>query len=484
MGKIDSKRREIIYYVFAGIILLLGCFLRAKLYFANDVFEDDELRLIIASANKSLIQMFMPLGDAQTAPPLFMIASKIIASIFGFSEHILKLIPFLAGIGSIYMFFIFANKYLKKKLSVLFVIYAFSVSEVMTYFATTFKQYSTDVFIGLLCLYFLPNIDITKLSVKKLLWLILIFSFLPLMSLPSVFFNLIINFKNPEFYKRVFYFVIPMLAVMLPYYFFNLIPSKIDLNQTFIGYWDKGYMDFSVSDFFRLTAENFKYYFYPNIFILFEMLLFLWGAFLCIKEKSKTSLYIVFIIMLGYIFAILHIYTFYIRIALFSVPLFLILIIKPFDSYSFKNWQIYIAIIMLCFGFCKYGLSHIKNVADENTHITWSPKILMQILKEKFNPETDTILHNNASSTSYIYYSSLYGLNTEKAYIMADSRLPEKEFIKYLDDLPKNNYIWFYMIKDYKQCQVFDYIEKWLSDKEILYSYKDKKSKLYYIHNK
>ena len=85
-----EKTKNITYQVIIVLLFILGIFLRTNLYLMNNVFEDDECRLAITMLDKNFWQMFLPLGDAQSAPPLFMLCSKFLADSFGYVEIILK----------------------------------------------------------------------------------------------------------------------------------------------------------------------------------------------------------------------------------------------------------------------------------------------------------------------------------------------------------------------------------------------------------
>ena len=84
-----EKFKDYSFYFLIGIIFLVGVFIRTNLYINGTAFEDDECRLAITMLDKNLWQMFLPLGDAQSAPPIFMFLSKILANLFGYEERVL-----------------------------------------------------------------------------------------------------------------------------------------------------------------------------------------------------------------------------------------------------------------------------------------------------------------------------------------------------------------------------------------------------------
>ena len=176
------------YQIVIGLILLLGFIVRTNLYWSSNAFEDDECRLTITMLDKNLWQMFLPLGDAQSAPPIFMFLSKILANLFGYKERVLHFIPYVASIASLGFFYNICKNYFSKKLTTIIATFLFSVNLPLISYAFTFKQYSLDVLIALVCINYFPKIDIKSLDIKKLIWLSVILMILPLISLPSLFF--------------------------------------------------------------------------------------------------------------------------------------------------------------------------------------------------------------------------------------------------------------------------------------------------------
>ena len=111
----NDKIKKYFYYFLLGFVLFIGFFVRTKLYISQNVFEDDECRLALRIINTNLLSSFLPLGDAQSAPPLFVLFSKILGNLFGYYEKVLKFIPYVSGIFSMYFFYKISSKYLKNK---------------------------------------------------------------------------------------------------------------------------------------------------------------------------------------------------------------------------------------------------------------------------------------------------------------------------------------------------------------------------------
>ena len=472
-----TKYKNIIYYIVVVLLFILGIFLRTRWYIINNVFEDDQCRLVLTMLNKNLLQMFLPLGDAQSAPPLFMFISKILAELFGYREYVLKFIPYAASIASIVYFYKFVSSYFTKKFSIVISLVIFVLGRALIDFSSIFKQYSSDVLICLICLYYFSRIDVKK---HPILLSILVVIF-PLLSLPSVFFIAALFIKN---IKKPGFAIIPFVITMVLYFVFNLNPSRADINTFFPEYWNDGFLKLSFMSFIHLILVNLKFYFMPNSLSFFELVLFIWGVVLCFLDKTKTrgtSRYMLIVLGLIFLAALLHLYPLSGRVGLYAINLFILFIVKPFDTYSYNKPAFWCAAICIILGFCQYD---IKACANMESYTSFSPQNLMLILKEKFDPEKDIIIINSASASSYLFYSGKNNFYTDNVRLMDINRDDIKNStLKYLNQLEKNRYYWFYFVKDYNKSQVYPYVFGWLSTKDIIYSYNERNSYLFYIRN-
>ena len=176
---------------------------------------------------------------------------------------------------------------------ILFGCFIFSINETLISFATTFKQYSTDIFVSLLCLLILPKLKLEELSKKQLFFLITALALLPLFSIPSVFFigtffasNIYANIKNKISFRRILACIIPFCIVLGLFYYFDLKQSSINMNAVFPEYWSDGFWNFSFKELIRLLVLNFKFYFYPNSLTLATTILFFTGIWFYAKKKN------------------------------------------------------------------------------------------------------------------------------------------------------------------------------------------------------
>lgn len=480
------------YQIAIGLILLFGFILRTNLYITSNTFEDDECRLAITMLDKNLWQMFLPLGDAQSAPPIFMFFSKILANLFGYRERVLHFIPYVASIVSLGFFYNICKNYFSKKMTTIIATFLFAVNLLLIFYAFTFKQYSLDVLIGLICINYFPKIDIKNLEIKKLILLMIVLIILPLISLPSLFFiaglfilNLIKNYKAKEFYKNFLIICIPFVLAMGIYYWNVLLPSKIDLDFAFPNYWENGFWEFSIAGLMRIITFNFLFDFAPNRLLLFLIILFAFGLVSCIldrKNTQKTSCFLIGVLFTALFASLFNVYPMVGRVSLYLTSIFLLFILRPLDIVKNKLGLVSI-LLMIVLGFLQYTPTYLYNLRNDNQIVKYAPESLMQILIDKFNPNEDIILCNSASVSSFLFYSSRNKFYTDDVRDM-DIRPATKEAAEeYFKNLKKNQKYWLYLIKDYEKDKIFPYIMDELKKKDILYLKKDRESMLIYIQN-
>ncbi len=480
------------YQIIICILLLLGFVLRTNLYLTSNSFEDDECRLAITMLDKNLWQMFLPLGDAQSAPPIFMFLSKILVNLFGYKERVLHFIPYVASIASLGFFYNICKNYFSKKLTTIIATFLFSVNLPIISYAFTFKQYSLDVLFALVCINYFPKIDIKSLNIKKVIFLSIVLMVLPLISLPSLFFiaglfilNLIKNYKEKGFYKKSLAICIPFILMMGIYYWNVLLPSKTDLDLAFPNYWVNGFWNLSILGFVRIITFNFLFDFAPNKLMLFIFILFVLGFVSCIldkKDTQKTSYFIAVVLGTALLASLVNIYPMVGRVSLYLTPIFLLFILRPLDITKNKI-GIFSVLLMIVLGFVQYSPAYLYSFRNDNEIVKYAPENLMQILIEKFNPNEDIILCNSASVSSFLFYSSRNKFYTDNVRDMDISPATKEAAEKYFKELKKNQKYWFYLIKDYEKDKVFPYILYELEKKDILYLKKDRESMLIYVQN-
>jgi 4-amino-4-deoxy-L-arabinose transferase-like glycosyltransferase len=132
-----------------AVLIAFGALLRLIQYLANRSLWVDEAMLALNIIRKPWSELLHPLDYSQASPVGFVFGEKLVVSAFGPSEFALRLLPLLAALVSLYLFWRLAEKWLDRR-AALFALALFAVAEPLAYYAGEAKQYSTDVMWALL----------------------------------------------------------------------------------------------------------------------------------------------------------------------------------------------------------------------------------------------------------------------------------------------------------------------------------------------
>lgn len=135
------------------IALALG--LRLAYYLLDPSVSADEAQLALNIMHRSYGGLFETLDFNQAAPPGFLLLQKLAVDIFGASTYSLRLLPFLAGALACLLIYPVAARIVGRSAATL-ALALFAVSFPVVSYASTNKQYSTDVAVtlGLMALFF------------------------------------------------------------------------------------------------------------------------------------------------------------------------------------------------------------------------------------------------------------------------------------------------------------------------------------------
>ncbi len=132
-----------------AIVVAAGLALRLWQYVANASLWVDEAALARNIVDRSVPQLFAPLDYAQVAPWGFLLVEKLAVTLFGNNEYALRLFPFLCGVISVFLLLALARQFLGDAGTIVAVtMFAFGLPFV--FFPSQVKPYSTDIAAALL----------------------------------------------------------------------------------------------------------------------------------------------------------------------------------------------------------------------------------------------------------------------------------------------------------------------------------------------
>lgn len=126
------------------LILGFAVFLRLDQYFSGRSLWLDESLLALNVIDRPISRLAEPLDLSQGAPLGFLVSSKLVVLALGKSELAFRLIPLLAGIGSLGLYFVVARR-VSTTLAALLGLALMACSAPLLYYSAEFKQYSTEV---------------------------------------------------------------------------------------------------------------------------------------------------------------------------------------------------------------------------------------------------------------------------------------------------------------------------------------------------
>jgi hypothetical protein len=140
--------------LFTGwLFVALGSALRIVEYVANRSLSIDESYLALNLIQKSPSELLRALDFNQAGPIGFLEAEKLTITIFGRDEYALRLLPLLASLLAIVVFYRVAQKLLRP-LAATTAVAVFALLDPLVYYSATAKQYAFDVVgaVGILAL--------------------------------------------------------------------------------------------------------------------------------------------------------------------------------------------------------------------------------------------------------------------------------------------------------------------------------------------
>lgn len=482
---INTYFKKYWYHFLIATIALLGIIFRLKSYLYLPSLWHDECSLAVSIITRNISGMFMPLEHNQCAPLLFMMLTKIVTALFGEGEFQMRLIPFLSGILSIFVFYILSKKVLSTKFSVAVALLLFVINANLIYYSAEFKQYSTDLLIVMWAVIVLSNLNFKTNSYKKLLGYSLSSIIFLLLSFPAafaIFASFICSIFNSEkkSYTKMFTYLLPIFGIGFVYYLFVLHPNTASQMATYNDYWKDGFLNTSLKSFLLLAKGNFDFMFKPNNFALFGLILFFVGVFKSAKEKNKYGMICLLVILTALIAALLHFYPIKERVALYLIPIIILFVAKPLDFVRKSNmfYSMFILILFVLY-FSKYDINYVKYFSSNDLFNRRNTREVFVTLKNGYK-DFDTVIVNSSTKADYTYYSHYTGFKPKRQAVATIKRYDKGYYFNVLKSIPTGQNYWF--IFGYEDGLI-PYLKEWVSSHkgQILQEYNYDGAHLLYV---
>ena len=275
-------------------------------------------------------------------------------------------------------------------------------------------------------------------------------------------------------------FLSPYFITIPPYYIFNLSPSKKEMISQFNYLWNEGFIN-SFGDFISIIKTNISFFFESKLALLYLIILIFGFYFLFSKAKLKNKPNCLLLFFFGIVIlaSFFHLYPIKERVALYILPFLIIIFSVVIDNLFLKN-KFKTLLAFLCFLilfqplFSIYKQGIFKTIEYEKTYA----KQMLITLKQNYK-NNEILVYNDASASSYEFYSNYYNFQTDKFIRINLSNYNKEFYFDLLKHLKPNKTYWFYYPADYSQRPVISFIKEWANDKnKIIKEYNFKRGYL------
>ena len=435
------------------IIISLGVILRLVQYLFNRSLWLDESFLALNIIDRSFLELLQPLDYGQVAPIGFLILEKIAVQIFNSSEYALRLFPFLSGIASMFLFYGVAKRFIKSE-AVPIALSLFAISEPLIYYSSEVKQYSSDVFIVLLILYFVArNIHSKRLTTSNIIVFGVLGATVIWFSHPSVFILAgvgvslaLFSFVKKE-WGRIARLSISYSFWALSFTLCYLVSFRDQSNNKHMLHaWSASFMPFppsSYGDIRWFVDAFFGIFNFPVGLSLsgIAALAFLVGSVAVFLQKKEQFFILILPIPLVLLASGLHKFPFNGRLLLFLVPCLLLFIAEGVEQIrdKTKHNSAIIGIALICLLFLEPSLSASYHLIRPRTKEEIKPVISYIRDHEQSG---DVLYLSMASRIAYRYYSKRLNVNINNYIVGLKPKENWVDHINHLNKLRGNKRVW------------------------------------------
>ncbi|MFC7357643.1 glycosyltransferase family 39 protein [Jejudonia soesokkakensis] len=371
-------------FIFVGIS---AAFLQAGL---NRSLWLDEGKLATNIITRDFLGLLEPLDSNQVAPIGFLLLQKLLTNLFGNKDFVLRFLPFLAFLLTLLYAFKSSRLLFKSVTVSLLATAILSLNYKLLYYSWEVKQYSLDVFICVLLLYYSLSILNTSTTKKLIVYTI--------MGVLSIWLSNISVIVLSAFGGYVIYFLavrknnfkvllvgVFWVVSFFPYYFLFIKGHPINKEPTMLNFWEYGFLPldpFSLEfySYFAHIAKDICYFIMEGyVFMMIPAIFICIALVKCIRTRFYPLLYILIVpALIHLILSGLHLYPMRDRLILYLLPLFVFSMSYGMlitTRYLFKKYTLNPVIIivlvmgMIFFSFFKKYPFHVEEVRDSIEYI-------------------------------------------------------------------------------------------------------------------
>jgi hypothetical protein len=464
-----NRIKSIVKPELAGwLIVALGIVLRVRQYLSYRSLSGDEASLAVNIVSRSFAGLTEPLGFHQAAPVGFLYIEKLLIILLGNADYILRLLPLISGILAVYLLYRISLDHFG--IVGIFALSMFALNSWQVYYTSELKQYSSDVMVTLLLVYFSLRCLKEEPRDRDFIWLGAIGAIAIWISHVAIFIlagtGLALVFEK---YVRKRQIPLVWLAGLAAVWFVSFgIDYLVALqdsatNRYFQTFWAKAFLPLPPwSDIPWLVNIYYK-------FVLItlngtdtgmdHMILILGfiGGLSLLARRPGMAIIVIFPFIMTLVASAWQKYPLSHRFMLFLVPLALLLMAEGVGRiyYFLAKWQKHVALIL-----CGIPVVFMLLLPAQNAiGVFKSPstaseiKPIMKYIEEN-RKQGDVIYIHYRSVTAFTYYAPFYHLNSENIIAGVDRQDPKKAISRFIEDvksLKGNDRVWF-VLSEVVEC--------------------------------
>lgn len=358
-----NKTDKLLFWI-AVFIMVAGIITRLVVLLQNRNLIIDECNIARNIYERGFAALAQPLDYEQYAPPVFLWALKLFTNLFGMSEQVLRLYPFLTSIGALIMMYLVLKEYTSLR-SLWYPLVLFAVAHIMIRYSTEAKQYMPDVFITLLLIWLALKTDIRSMpSYKFLLFWFVIGSIAIWSSMPAVFILASVGVYygyiclQQKEYKKLGLLIFLSLLWLGQFAFYYYAILKPQIQSDYLQQFHKDYFLYVLPHSYQQWKQDYHILAdllesaggYHALAVIFHTLLILAATGVLLYKHTAKGLLIITPLAIVVIASMAHQFSLLNRVALFTLPLLLILIGYGFDLFlkvRFVAWRFLMVVIAL-----------------------------------------------------------------------------------------------------------------------------------------
>lgn len=413
-----TTHRNAIWHISALVLLAFGIIARICFYVNHKDLWLDEASLAFCVYGVPLKDIFFqPLPNLQAAPLGFLLFSKGLGKIFGYSEYVLYFLPLMCGIGSLILSMLIGKKLAGNFGGFIFLLLLVG-SQNLLYYTTEFKQYGVEAFCSFLLLYLYVIANSTKGNPKSFVgfyiacMICIVFANTAIFIATAIGVGILYQNRNnlAAFLKTNAVWILGVGIFFVLYYVFYLKFQRVD---GFYTYWEKHFLPLSLNAYPEFIEEILSILssFTPLKAKYVWLYIIIWLIGICIAFKERKDIFIICVtaISLYILLSLFRIYPFGhggvigSRLSLYMSPIFYLPCCHMFICCIKRGMTLRIVMSIIIVSLCYKTFLNYKHTYPNGLFIEQTHALITQA--NEHYELGDLILVYNGMNPAYKYYS-------------------------------------------------------------------------------